>query len=113
MANPYAEGRPVENFYLVRERDRRRLHELVILVFGLLPVAASLLGYTWIHLEVRKSEYRIQQLEERLLDLRRVERRSSLETAYLSSPQRVEEAAAERLGMVEVSLDQMVFVEEP
>ena len=113
MTNPYAEGRPVENFYLVRERDRRRVRELVILVFGMLPVAASLLGYTWIHLEVRKSGYRIQQLEERLIELQRAERRSSLESAYLSSPQRVEAAAAERLGMVEVSLDQMVFVEEP
>ena len=113
MTSPYAEGRPVENFYLVRERDRRRLRELVILVFGLAPVAIALLGYTWIHLEVRKSGYRIQQLEERLVDLRREERRKNLESAYLSSPQRVEEAAAEQLGMVEVSLDQMIFVDEP
>ena len=113
MTSPYAEGRPVENFYLVRERDRRRLRELVILVFGLLPVAAALLGYTWIHLEVRKSGYRIQQLEERLIELHRAERRYRLESAYLSSPQRIEAAAAERLGMVEVSLDQMIFVEEP
>ncbi len=113
MTSSYAEGRPVKNFYLVRERDRRRLRDLVMLVFGLLPVAVALLGYTWIHLEVRKSGYRIHQLEERLIELQLAERRLSLESAYLKSPQRVEAAATERLGMVEPSLDQMVFVEEP
>ncbi len=113
MTSPYAESRPVTNFYLVRERDRRRLRELVMLVFGLLPVAVVLLGYTWIHLEIRKSGYRIHQLEERLIELQRAERRLGLESAYLTSPQRLEASAADRLGMVEPSLDQMVFVEEP
>ncbi len=113
MASPYATGRPIENFFLVRERDRRRRRELVLVVFGLLPLAAALLGFTWIHLEVRQIGYHIEQLERRVVELRNLERRLDLETSYLSSPERIESEASELLGMVWPTLDDMIFVEEP
>jgi len=113
LASPYAEGRRIENFYLVRERDRKRGRELVMLVFGLLPVALALLGYTWIHLEVRKSSYRIEELEAELENLYRVERQLSLEESYLESPELIRASAGERLGMVAPVLEQMIFVATP
>ncbi len=113
MASPYAEGRQIENFYLVRERDRKRGRELVMLVFGLLPVALALLGYTWIHLEVRKSSYRIEVLGAELEDLSRVERQLILEESYLENPELIRALARERLGMVEPVLEQMIYVVRP
>ena len=111
--SPYAGGRPIENFYLVRERDRRRLRELGMVLFGLLPLAAALLGYTWIHYEVRQSGYRIEKLERNLVELRNLERRLNLENAYLSSPARLEEEATTLLGMVSPTLDDLIFLDEP
>ncbi len=113
LASPYATGRPIENFFLVRERDRRRRRELVLVVFGLLPLAAALLAFTWIHLEVRQTGYGIERLERRLVELRDLERRLDLETSYLSSPARIESEASALLGMVLPTLEDMIFVEEP
>ena len=113
MASPYAEGRRIENFYLVRERDRKRGRELLLLVFGLLPVALALLGYTWIHLEVRKSGYRIEVLGAELEDLSRVERQLILEESYLENPELIRALTREKLGMVEPVLEQMIHVVRP
>jgi cell division protein FtsL len=109
---PYVDNRPVENFYLVRERDRRRVRELVWVLFGLLPVAMCLLGYTWIHLEVRKVGYRIEELEGTLGQLQHEERQLQLQAAYLKSPQRIAEVAGDELEMVVPTLEQMIFVED-
>ena len=112
MAIPYVNNRPVENFYLVRERDRRRMRELVWVVFGLLPVALALLGYTWVHLEVRKVGYSIEALEGTLGDLRQTERELQLQAAYLRSPERIARVATEQLGMVTQTLEQTIFVQD-
>lgn len=113
MATPYQVRRPVENFLLVRERDRRRARELAMLFFGLLPVAVALLGYTWVQTEIVRTGYTVRALESRLAELERSERHLRLEISYLSSPQRIERAASEELEMVFPSLEQMVFVETP
>ncbi len=52
MRNAYAVRRPVANAYLVRERDRRRLRELAVVLLVVLSLGGGLLAYTWIHLEV-------------------------------------------------------------
>ena len=113
MVGPYTGGRSVENFYLVRERDRRRIREMVVLLVGLAPFALALLGYTWIHLEVRHTGYRIERLERRLVELRNQERRLLLETAYLTSPERLQRDATEILGMRPQSLDDLIFLDRP
>ncbi len=112
MHSPYLRRRPVENLVLVRERDRRRARELARLLFGLLPLAAALLSYTWVHTEILQAGYSVRSLEDRLEVLDRSERRLRLEIAFLSSPQRVEAAAASDLGMVFPTLEQMVFVDQ-
>jgi cell division protein FtsL len=100
----------VANEYLVRERDRRRLRDLLKVVLVLTPIALALTGFTWIHLQVLDAGYRIDRLEHTLHDLERQESRLRLEAAYLSNPERIERRAREELGMRPPTVDQLVFV---
>lgn len=106
----YAVHRPVANEYLVRERDRRRLRELGVVLLVLAPVAFALTGFTWIHLQVLDAGYRIEELEGRLHELGRRESRLRLEAAYLASPNLIERRARDELGMRPPELDELVFL---
>jgi cell division protein FtsL len=108
----YAFTRPVVNTYLVRERDRRLLRELALVVFVVICLGGGLLAYTWMHLEVLDTGYRIVDLERRQRDLAQEERRLQLESAYLASPPRIEERAARELGMKGPEMEQVIFSEE-
>jgi cell division protein FtsL len=108
----YAFHRPVTNAYLVRERERRRWHDLLRVVVLIVPLGAALFSYTWIHLETVETGYRIDRLERELEQTLERERLLRLESARLSSPSRLERLARERLGMVAPRLEQMIFVEE-
>lgn len=112
MRNAYAFRRPVVNTYLVRERDRRRQRELAVVLLSVLCLGGGLLAYTWIHLEVLRTGYRIDALERELTELTQTERQLRLEAAYLASPSRVEQRAASELAMQSPALEQMVFWEE-
>lgn len=108
----YAVHRPVVNDYLVRHRDRRRTRELLQIVALVLPVLAVLLASIWLHSEVLATGYQTHSLERELEALNQLERRLELEAAYLTSPQRVERLAAERLGLTVPTAEQIVFIEE-
>lgn len=112
MRSAYAVQRPIVNAYLVRERDRRRLRELAVVLLLVLPLGLALGVDIWLHLGVVEAGYRIHQLERRLDRLSQTERRLRLEAAYLASPQRIERRAAEELGMTPPALEQLVFAEE-
>lgn len=111
MKSAYAVHRPVDNEYLVRERDRRRLRELALVLLVLAPVALSLSAFTWIHLQVLDAGYDIAGLEARLHELEREESRLRLEAAYLAGPGLIERRATEELGLRPPELDQLVFLE--
>ena len=113
MRSAYAVHRPVDNEYLVRVRDRRRLKDLGVVLLVLLPVALSLSAFTWIHLQVLDAGYAIESLESRLHELDRQESRLRLEAAYLANPKLIEERATEELSMRPPAIDQMVFLEGP
>jgi len=108
----YAPRRPVVNSYLVRERDRRRLRELVWVVVILAPLAIGLLGHIWLRIEQVRVGYRIELLERQLHRSEQNERQLRLEAAYLASPARVGERAAAVLGMGSPTLAQLVFAGE-
>jgi cell division protein FtsB len=112
VRNAYAVRRQVANAYLVRERDRRRLRELAVVLLVVVSLGGGLLTYTWIHLEVLAAGYRIVDLERNLRDLSQEERRLRLEAAYLASPQRTEQRAVRDLGLAAPSLEQVIFWEE-
>ena len=112
MRSAYAVRRPIVNTYLVRERDRRRLRELAVVLLIVVSLGGGLLAYTWIHLEVLSTGYRIVELERRARELAQEERRWRLEAAYLASPQEAERRAVGELGLGEPTLTQVVFWEE-
>ena len=113
LKTPYLLPRPPRNRYLVRQRDRRRMRELVRVGVAILVVGLALLGYTWLHLELLGSGYRVEGLERQLRELERRERHLRLEEAYLASPPRVEVRASKELGMRPPELDQLLFAGEP
>lgn len=112
MRNAYVFTRPVVNSYLVRERDRRRLRELALVLLVVVCLGGGLLAYTWIHLEVTRTGYRINDLERQLAQREREERQLRLEASYLASPSQIERRAVEELGMQAPALEQVVFWEE-
>ena len=82
------------NTYLVRERDRRRLRELAVVLLVVLCLGGGLLAYTWIHLEVLRTGYRIDELERRAARADAGGAPARLEAAYLASPPQIERRAA-------------------
>lgn len=109
IASPYLVRRPVDNEFLVRERDRRRVRELLRLLLLVAPLGLALLAYTWIHLESLDAGFRIRGLEQELHELERRERQLRLEAAWLKSPGRVEEMAELELGLAPPKPEQVVF----
>jgi hypothetical protein len=112
VASPYAVHRRVENTYLVRERDRRLLRELTGVLAAVLVLGGGLFAYTWVHIEILRTGYRVDEMEKRLHKLLEVERQWRLEAAYLAHPERLAERAGQKLGMVEPTLEQTLFFEE-
>lgn len=112
MRNAYAFTRPVVNTYLVRERDRRRWRELALVLVCVLLLGGGLLAYTWIHLEMTRTGYRIDKLERELTEQTQKERQLRLEAAWLASPAQVERRAVDELHMQPPALEQVVFWEE-
>jgi cell division protein FtsL len=112
LRNAYAFTRPVANSYLVRERDRRRVRELALVLLVVLCLGGGLLAYTWIHLEVTRTGYRIDKLERELTAQTREERQLRLEAAYLASPSEIERRAVKELGLQSPTLEQVIFWEE-
>lgn len=112
MRSAYAFTRPVANSYLVRERDRRRVRELALVLLVVVCLGGGLLGYTWIHLEVTRAGYNINLLEKELTEKTRRERQLRLEAAYLAGPSQIERRAVGELGMQQPALEQVVFWEE-
>ena len=97
LKTPYLLPRPPRNRYLVRQRDRRRMRELLRVAVAVLVVGLALLGYTWLHLEMlaaATASTRWRQLHE----LERRERHLRLERP--TCPARsVSSAASKELGM--------------
>ena len=112
MKRPYAIHRRVENTYLVRERDRRLLRELLGVAAVVLVLGGGLLAYTWVHIEIMRTGYRIDDREKELHQLLELERRLLLEAAHLEHPEQIEKRARLDLGMREPALSQTVFYQE-
>jgi hypothetical protein len=112
LPSSYSVRRPVVNAYLVRERDRRRLRELVWVVATIAPLGLGLAGYTWLQLETLRVAYRIGGAERELHRMSQVERQLRLEAAYLAHPERLRARAGEELGLVEPGVERVMYLEE-
>jgi hypothetical protein len=96
----YVLRRPVDNVYLVRDRDRRRRRELLTILVAAAPVGFCLLVYIWTHLQVLEAGYRIDLLGHQLHEMAQHERHLRLEAAGLFNPGLLEERAQRELKMV-------------
>lgn len=112
MRRLYAPRRPVPNAYLVRERDRRRHRELAWVAVIVLSVGACLLAYVWLQVELLRTGYQVQDLEEELEQVLRRQGALELREAELSSPARIRERAAAELGMQPADGSRMIFEAE-
>ena len=77
-----------------------------------LSVAACLIIYVWLHVDLLRVGYRVHLLEERLDEKRRQERLLELEASYQSSPKLIEERAERELGLQQPAITQVVFERE-
>ena len=112
MSSPYAVHRPVENTYLVRQHDRKRLRELFGVAVAVLVLGGGLFAYTWVHVEMLRTGYRVDDLETRLKHLLEVERQWRVKGAFAAHPELIARRAKQRLGMSDPNLDQVIFFEE-
>jgi len=106
----YTISKEVGNPFLVRQRDPGRLRGLWPVFAILLPFAAAVFAYTWVHEQGLEAGYRIEELERSREELRQQELRLELEATRLSRPERLSALALEELGMAPPTLDQMVFL---
>ncbi|MCY3927090.1 MAG: hypothetical protein OXG81_02305 [Acidobacteria bacterium] len=109
MKTGYSVSKEIANPFLVRQRDPGRLRGLWRLVAIVLPFAAAVFAYTWVHEQGLEAGYRIEELERELEDVLQEERLLELEATRLTRPERLS-AVAEQLGMAPPTLDQMVFL---
>ncbi len=111
MRGSYVTTRPVTNTYLVRERDRRRIRELLVVLALALPPAVGVMANIWIHGELVRTGYQITDQEQNLAELQRRQRQLELELSRESAPARVE-ARARELGMIEPDLEHVRAIED-
>ena len=111
MRTSYVVRRLVDNRYLVRERDRRRLRELAWVLLVAVPVALVLIGYVWVNLELLRCGYRIHDLEITLEEERRALSLLELEEAYLTGAARLSARGAE-LGLAPPDPGRLLHAEE-
>ena len=112
MANRrYQISRRVANEQLVRQVDRERNRQLLMVAVTGLLLAAAVLAYGWQHFEMIRNGYRMEEQRREREYLIQIRRQLTLEKASLASPARIETIATRQLGMVVPSVDQFVVIE--
>ena len=91
---------PVTNRHLVRELDRGRIRELLLVVALVVLLLLPLLAYVWNHMEWIRVGYEMEQLKREKVVQAEMGDRLRIEKASLSSLARVEREARERLGLI-------------
>jgi cell division protein FtsL len=108
----YAVRRPVENVYLVRERDRRRSRELFALALAAIPPVVVLFVAVWANVKTVELGYRIASLAKTREQLLEKKRQLEMDRAQAAALARVEEVSRRTLGLVPPTLDQVVLVKD-
>jgi cell division protein FtsL len=108
----YAVRRPVENLYLVRERDRRRTRELVALALAAVPPAVVLFLAIWANLETVRLGYQLANVSKNREALLERKHRLEMDRSQAAALARVEPIARGTLGLVPPTLDQVILVRD-
>jgi len=108
----YAVRRPVDNVYLVRERDRRRTRELLSLVLAAIPPMLVLFGAIWANLETVRLGYGLAKVGKQREDQLEKNRQLKMALAQAAALSRVEEIARRDLGLVPPSPEQLILIRD-
>ena len=108
----YAVRRPVENVYLVRERDRQRTRELFAFCLAALPPLAVLFGAIWANNETVRLGYQLVKVNQQRETMVEKQRQLQMEYAQAAALSRVEKIARQSLGLVPPTLDQVILVKD-
>jgi hypothetical protein len=108
----YAVRRPVENVYLVRERDRHRSRELFGFALAAVPPAIVLFVAIWANVKTVELGYRIAAVAKRREALLETKRKLEMDRAQAAALSRVEDVSRRTLGLVPPTLDQVVLVKD-
>jgi cell division protein FtsL len=107
----YAIRKDVRNNPIVREVDERRQRELRQSIgIGCLLVVVLLFS-AWQHFELLRHGYRLEQMQRERATEAEILRHLRLEVETLRAPQRIEQLATERLGMIAPGADEATVIE--
>ena len=108
----YAYHRPVENEFLVRERDRRSSWELLALLAAITLPSCVIFFAIRANVEVVQLGYQIERAQTQRESLMERNRQLQIEKASLSSLGRVDEIARGKLGLVPASPTQVIQIQD-
>ena len=108
----YAVRRPVENVYLVRERDRHRSRELFGFALAAVPPVIVLFVAIWANVKTVELGYRITTVAKNREALLEKKRKLEMDRAQAAALSRVEDVSRRTLGLVPPTLDQVVLVKD-
>lgn len=108
----YAVRRPVENVYLVRERDRHRSRELFGFALAAVPPVIVLFVAIWANVKTVELGYRIATVAKNRDTLLEKKRKLEMDRAQAAALSRVEDVSRRTLGLVPPTLDQVVLVKD-
>ncbi len=108
----YAVRRPVENVYLVRERDRKRTREMAALALAAVPPMLVLLAAIWANLETVRLGYQLAKVAHQKESLLERNRHLRMERAQATALSRVDALARTKLGLVPPAPWQILRIEE-
>src|SRR6266850_4675089 len=104
---------PIRNRHLVRELDRGRVRELLLVALLVVTLLLPLLGYVWNHMEYIRVGYEIEGLKRERVSQVELRERLRIEKSSLESLTRVERLAGGTLGLVPAAGSEVRLMEEP
>ena len=108
----YAVRRPVENVYLIRERDRVRTRELAALALAAVPPLLVLLAAIWANLETVRLGYQLATVGRQREALLERNRQLRMDRAQATSLARVDAIARRELGLVPPAPGQILLIQD-
>ncbi|MBV8516059.1 MAG: hypothetical protein JO197_01535 [Acidobacteria bacterium] len=105
----YTQKKPIDNTHIVRERDRKRVRELLAVLSLGIPIGLFLLLFTWQNLEVIRLGHEATRLQKDLKDVEAAHKSLQLELDRLTSFDAVEQQAS-ALGFAATDAKAVVLV---
>ncbi|MCP4668394.1 MAG: cell division protein FtsL [Deltaproteobacteria bacterium] len=103
-------GLRVRNTRTKRHSFHATRRQMFLIVFMLLLLMGSSIGYVWSNFETTQIGYDLSQLKKEGMRLREIQQKLRLELAYLRSPQRLQKLAFQELGLRQPSTEQIIVL---